>query len=76
MKDAKLLASGQQTSAIVAQKLPTSEQSFGYVSDDIYATFILEEAEKLYTELTTKLTNEIIAAASAIRTSSSIPLPE
>ena len=33
MKDAKLLASGQQTSAIVAQKLPTSEQSFGYVSD-------------------------------------------
>jgi hypothetical protein len=37
---------------------------------------ILEEAGKLYTELTTKLTNEIIAAVAAMKTSSSIQLPD
>jgi hypothetical protein len=35
---------------------------------------ILEEAGNLYKELTTKLTNEIITAAAAIR-ASSLPLP-
>jgi hypothetical protein len=39
------------------------QQSFSYISDDdIYTTLILEEAEKLYNKLTTKLTNDIIAA--------------
>jgi hypothetical protein len=41
------------------------QQSF----NDIYSALILEEAEKLYNKLTTKLTNEIIAAAS-MKTSS------
>jgi hypothetical protein len=37
---------------------------------------ILEEAEKLYNKLTTKLTNDIIvAAAAAMKTISSLPLP-
>jgi hypothetical protein len=53
------------------------QQTFGYISDDdIYAALILEEAEKLYNDLTTKLTNEIIAAATAaMKTISSLPLP-
>ncbi len=47
------------------------EQAFSYISsDDIYAALILEEAEKLYNELTTKLTNSVIAAATAIMASS------
>jgi hypothetical protein len=42
------------------------QQTFGYISDDdIYAALILEEAEKLYNKLTTKLTNEAIAAAAS-----------
>ena len=36
---------------------------------------ILEEAEKLYNELTTELTNDVIAAAGAMR-ASSLPLPD
>jgi hypothetical protein len=48
-----------------------SEQQFSYFSDYPYAALILEEAEKLYNKLTTKLTNEVMtAAAAAIRTSS------
>jgi hypothetical protein len=36
----------------------------------------IEEAEKLYNGLTTKLTNEIIVAAiAAMKTISSLPLP-
>ena len=43
------------------------QQSF----NDIYTALILEESEKLYNELTTKLTNSVIAAAAAdIRASS------
>jgi hypothetical protein len=38
------------------------QQSF----NDSYTALILEEAEKLYNELTTKLTNSIIAAATAL----------
>ena len=38
------------------------QQSF----NDLYSALILEEAEKIYTELTTKLTNDIIAAAAVI----------
>jgi len=48
------------------------QQSF----NDSYTALILEEAEKLYNGLTTKLTNEIIAAAAAMKTTSSISLPD
>jgi hypothetical protein len=43
------------------------EQSFS----DSYTALILEEVEKLYNELTTKLTNGVIAAVADIRASSS-----
>jgi hypothetical protein len=57
-----LLGSGQQ-------------QPFSYISgDDICTAVKLEEAEKLYNKLTTKLTNEVIAATAAIKTIS-LPLP-
>jgi len=40
------------------------QQSFSYISDDdICVAVILEEAERLYNELITKLTNRVIAAA-------------
>jgi hypothetical protein len=42
------------------------EQSF----NDIYTALILKEAEKLYNELTTELTNRAIAAAAAMTASS------
>jgi hypothetical protein len=50
------------------------QQPFAYISDDSYTALILEEAEKLYNQLTTELTNEVMAAAAAIR-ASSIPSP-
>jgi uncharacterized protein YacL len=53
-----LMLSGQQ-----------QQQSVGYLNDDIFTAVILEEAEKLYNKLTTKLTNEIIAASVSIRAS-------
>ena len=46
------------------------QQSF----NDTYTALILEEAEKLYDKLMTRLTNEIMATAAAIR-ASSLPLP-
>jgi hypothetical protein len=46
------------------------EQPFIYISDDIYTAVILEEDEKLYNNLTTKLTNDVIAAATAIKETS------
>jgi hypothetical protein len=46
------------------------QQSFGYLNDDICTAVILEEAEKLYNQLITKLTNTVIAATAAIRASS------
>ena len=42
------------------------QQPFGHINDDNYTALILEEAEKLYNELTTKLTNSVIAAATAL----------
>ena len=45
------------------------QQSF----NDVYTALILEEAEKLYNELTTKLTNDIITADAAMKTISSLP---
>jgi hypothetical protein len=47
------------------------QQSF----NDSYIGLILEEAEKLYNKLTTELTNRVMAAAEAIRASSSSSLP-
>ena len=46
-----------------------ARQSF----NDIYTALILEEAEKLYNKLTTKLTNSVIAAAAADIEASSLP---
>jgi hypothetical protein len=46
------------------------QQSFSYLNDHICTAVILEEAEKLYNDLTTKLTNEVRAAAVSIRKSS------
>ena len=47
------------------------QQSF----NDSYTALILEESEKLYNNLTTKLTNDVIASAAAIKASSSLSLP-
>ena len=45
------------------------QQSVSYLNDDnICTVLILEEAEKLYNKLTTKLTNEIIAATADMKT--------
>jgi hypothetical protein len=41
------------------------QQSFSNLTDDIYIALISEESEKLYNELTTKLTNEVMTAAAA-----------
>ena len=49
-----LMLSGQQQSSI-------------YISDDICTAVIIEEAEKLYNKLTTKLTDDVMAAAADIR---------
>jgi hypothetical protein len=53
--------------------LVSSERQHHRSFIDSYTALILEESEKLYSELTTKLTNSVIAAAAgatAIRTSS------
>jgi hypothetical protein len=39
------------------------QQPFGYISNDSYTALILEEAEKLYNKLITKLTNTVLEAA-------------
>ncbi len=56
------------------QQQQQQQQSF----NDSYTALILEEAEKLYSKLTTELTNMVMAAAAnaiAIRVSSSSSLP-
>jgi hypothetical protein len=50
------------------------QQPFAYISDNSYIALIVEEAEKLYNQLTTELTNRIIAAAASIR-ALSLPSP-
>jgi hypothetical protein len=52
-------------SLMLSGRQPHQQQSF----NDIYAAFILEEAEKLYNQLMIELTNRVIAAAAAIRAS-------
>jgi hypothetical protein len=54
--------------------LPGEQQSSIYISDDICTAVIIEEAEKIYNKLTTKLTNNIITAAAAVRMSLSLPI--
>ena len=53
-------------SLMLSGRQQQQQQSF----NDSYTVFILREAEKLYNKLTTKLTNEVIAATAAIRASS------
>jgi hypothetical protein len=65
--------------ASVIESLRRNPELYNFVLSDISnnndIAVILEEAEKLYNKLTTKLTNEIIAAAAAIRVSSlSLPV--
>jgi hypothetical protein len=50
--------------------LPGEQQSSSYISDDIYIAVILEEAEKFYNNLMTKLRNDVIVTAAAIKKSS------
>jgi hypothetical protein len=50
--------------------LMSEEHSFSYISDDIYTAMILEEAEKIYNNLTTKLRNDVLITAAAIKESS------
>ena len=45
------------------------QQLFSHISVDVYVALILEEIENLYNDLTTKLTNDVIAATTAIRAS-------
>lgn len=45
------------------------QQLFSHISVDVYVALILEEIEKLYNDLTTKLTNDVISATTAIRAS-------
>jgi hypothetical protein len=56
------------------QQQQQEQQSFSYLNDDICTAVILEEAEKLYNKLTTKLTNTIIAATAVSIRESSLPL--
>jgi hypothetical protein len=53
--------------------LTGQQQPSNYLNDDICTAVILEEAEKLYNKLTTKLTNEIISSAAAMKTSLLFP---
>jgi hypothetical protein len=52
------------------RKQQQQQQPSAYISDNSYIALIVEEAEKLYNQLTTELTNRIIAAAASIRASS------
>jgi hypothetical protein len=53
----------------------SEQQEQQQLFNDIYSALILEESEKLYEKLTTRLTNEAMAAAAAaIKESSSLPL--
>jgi hypothetical protein len=47
------------------QQQPQQGQSFSYLNDDICTAVILEEAEKLYNQLTTEFTNRVITASAA-----------
>jgi hypothetical protein len=51
------------------------QESFSYINDNPYVDLILEEAEKLYNDLTTKLTNDVMAATAAMKIIPSLALP-
>jgi hypothetical protein len=53
---------GPNYPSLMLSRRQKHQQSF----NDSYTALIVEEAEKLYSELTTKLTNSVIAAAAAI----------
>jgi hypothetical protein len=53
---------GPNYPSLMLSRRQKHQQSF----NDSYTALIVEEAEKLYSELTTKLTNSVIAAATAI----------
>ena len=52
------------------------QESFSYINYNPYVDLILEESEKLYNDLTTKLTNDVMAAtAAAMKIIPSLALP-
>ncbi len=59
---------GSNCLSLTSGRQQHQQQSF----NDTYIALILEEAEKLYNELITELTNRIIAATATIRESSSL----
>ena len=59
---------GSNYLSLTSEQQQQQQQSF----NDIYTVLILEEAEKLYNELITELTNRIIAPTATIRESSSL----
>jgi hypothetical protein len=62
---------GSNYLSLISEK---QQQLFSHISVDVYVALILEEIEKLYHDLTTKLTNSIISATTVIRASLSPPL--
>jgi hypothetical protein len=65
-----IISYGHNYPSLMLSSRQQQQQAF----NDIYTALILEETEKLYNKLTTELTNRVIAAAAAIRTSS-LPSP-
>jgi hypothetical protein len=72
LNDTDITSYGSNHLSLMLQE--QEQQPSNYTNDNIYTAVILEEAEKLYNELTIKLANSVIAAAAAVKTSSSIPL--
>jgi hypothetical protein len=56
---------GSNYLSLMSGRQQQQQQSF----NDTYTALILEEAEKLYNKIATELTNRVIAAASAMRSS-------
>jgi hypothetical protein len=67
-----IISNGSNYHSLMLSGQQHQQQSF----NDSYTTLILEEAEKIYNELITELTNRVIAsvATGTIR-ASSLPLP-
>jgi hypothetical protein len=64
---------GSNSLSLMLPEQQQLQQRLRYINNDPYAALILEEAEKLYNEVTTKLTNEIMAAATMETSSLSFP---
>jgi hypothetical protein len=74
LNDTDTTSYGSNYLSLMLPEQHQQQQSFSYLNDDICTAVILEEAEKLYNKLTTKLTNTIIAATAVSIRESSLPL--